>query len=609
MKLDAVTVRNFRGYKDATELPLGSLTTVVGKNDSGKSTLLEALAIFFGSDVIKPDIGDLCRPISSNFFEITCTFSDLPQTVVLDTNAQTTLDSEFLLNEEGRLCVKKRWTCTGTKPKEEVFIVCNHPTAADYDDLLQLGNTTLKARIKKHLDQQQSSRVNKTTNAEMRKALWASCPDLALSMSDVPVTKEDSKSIWDQISSLLPGFALFQSDRPSKDSDNEVQDPMKLAITEALSQADVQQALEDIIEKVRAKASEIATQTHVELQKINNDIADSLVPVFRNEPRWASLFSVSLEGGDEIPINKRGSGVRRLILVSFFRAAVARRLKDSTSQSIIYAIEEPETAQHPRNQQILIRALIELAESENTQVILTTHSPGIVGLLPVDSLRFIQKINGQPTVQSPSETTFTDVADELGILPDDRVRLIVCVEGPHDVAALKGLNKIVLDDGADVLDLETDERVILIPLGGSNLTQWVNQHYLKSFRRPEFHLYDGDEDEYVEIAESVTARDDGSVGVILKKFEMENYIHPEVIDSLLGVQIALDPTLDVPKAISEELKNIPLATKRGPANVKKFLAERAYAKMTPENLHEVDPDGEVLSWFVTMTAMVNSASA
>ena len=45
---------------------------------------------------------------------------------------------------------------------------------------------------------------------------------------------------------------------------------------------------------------------------------------------------------ENIPINKRGSGVKRLILFKFFRAEAERRLQESNTTSIIYAIEEPE---------------------------------------------------------------------------------------------------------------------------------------------------------------------------------------------------------------------------------------------------------------------------
>lgn len=49
MKLVRFQINNFRGYENA-ELNVGSFSTIVGKNDAGKSALLEALNIFFNKN-------------------------------------------------------------------------------------------------------------------------------------------------------------------------------------------------------------------------------------------------------------------------------------------------------------------------------------------------------------------------------------------------------------------------------------------------------------------------------------------------------------------------------------------------------------------------------
>ncbi|MCV3263233.1 hypothetical protein OGZ01_11170 [Vibrio harveyi] len=60
----------------------------------------------------------------------------------------------------------------------------------------------------------------------MRSAIWSNTTELELNEVAIQVTKpkEDSKRIWEQVDKYLPLFALFQSDRSSKDSDGEVQD-------------------------------------------------------------------------------------------------------------------------------------------------------------------------------------------------------------------------------------------------------------------------------------------------------------------------------------------------------------------------------------------------
>ncbi|EFE7731182.1 ATP-binding protein [Escherichia coli] len=47
MRLRKLKLKNFRGYRNSTEIIIDeSMTGIVGRNDFGKSTLLEALAIF-----------------------------------------------------------------------------------------------------------------------------------------------------------------------------------------------------------------------------------------------------------------------------------------------------------------------------------------------------------------------------------------------------------------------------------------------------------------------------------------------------------------------------------------------------------------------------------
>lgn len=56
MKLREIVLKNFRGYYRETRIPVDDLTALIGKNDIGKSTILEALDIFFNQ--IKIDVGD-----------------------------------------------------------------------------------------------------------------------------------------------------------------------------------------------------------------------------------------------------------------------------------------------------------------------------------------------------------------------------------------------------------------------------------------------------------------------------------------------------------------------------------------------------------------------
>ena len=146
MKLASVSLRNFRSYLDRVTVKIDDFTTVMGRNDVGKSTVLEALEIFFNQQVVKLDQADPCVHGADKVVEISCIFDEFPNGLTLDEQSQTSLEAEYLLNCEGLLEIVKRFDCKGAKPKEEIFARALHPSAAELADLLQLKNTALKER-------------------------------------------------------------------------------------------------------------------------------------------------------------------------------------------------------------------------------------------------------------------------------------------------------------------------------------------------------------------------------------------------------------------------------------------------------------------------------
>src|SRR5699024_10074667 len=114
-----------------------------------------------------------------------------------------------------------------------------------------------------------------------------------------------------------------------------------------------------------------------------------------------------------------------------------------------------------------------LANEENCQIVLTTHSPGLASELPVNSLRFVNRENLSKTlVVDSGEEIFSKVAETLGVTPDSRVRALVCVEGPTDVLALKSLSKALKTKYPEIPDLSKSDKIAFVLMGGSTLKHW-----------------------------------------------------------------------------------------------------------------------------------------
>ncbi|MGF9715244.1 ATP-binding protein [Paenibacillus naphthalenovorans] len=614
MKLERVIIRNFRSYREEIQIPFDNLTAFIGKNDVGKSTILEALEIFFNNSTVKIDQSDACVYGTDKKVVIGCVFSDLPTQVILDSQVSTDFAREHLLNSNGELEIRKVYDCNLKTPKETVFAVCSHPSKDETKDLIKLKNAELKTRARSlGID---LANIDQRSNPVLRDAIRNKTGDLQLQEQMLPLNEENAKAVWESIAKIMPQYALFQADRPSNDEDSEVQDPMKYAIGEAIKA--VEEDLHRIKETVHSQVLAVATRTLDKLREMDPGLANELAPRFKTEPKWDGLFKLSLTSDDQIPINKRGSGVRRLILLNFFRAEAERKQKESGSPGIIYAIEEPETAQHPNNQKMLVEALTQLSQTENCQVILTTHVPGLAGLLSVEQLRYIEALpDGGRKITYKDAGVFKRIADQLGVLPDSRVKVFICVEGPHDVRFLNIMSKMLHNVNPNFPDLENDPRIAMFHLGGSTLKDWVTSNYLKGLGIPEIHIYDRDEGakpKYLDECNAVNRRGDRSKAFITGKREMENYLHPDAIKEVYGINIAFSEMDDVSELVAKTLQEqgseqqweelSEEKKKKKVSRVKARLNTEVASRMTYERLCEMDTSKEVENWLGTVSVLL-----
>lgn len=606
MKIKKLILKNFRIFKEITTIDFDNLTVFIGKNDIGKSTILEVLEIFFNDKDarIKIDKDDLSKGADSSEILIGVVFEDLPKELIIDTTVETNLKEEYLLNKDGNLEIHKIYSNGKLK---ETSILANHPNNPNLKDLLSLKISELKTRAQDlSID---LSEEDKRVSSKIRKAIRENInEEIELEEISILVDKEGAKQIWEQLKNYMPLCALFQSDRENVDQDSEVQDPMKIAIKKILRGEELQVKLERIQKEVETTITEIANQTIEKLNEMNPEIAQELKPEIPG-PKWESVFKgITISSDEGIPLNKRGSGVRRLILLSFFRAEAEKKKEERNVPNIIYAFEEPETSQHPEHQRKLIEAFLELSSRDDTQIILSTHSPGIASLLPVESLRFLSKRDRQILIEKGTNEILEKIAESLGVLPSiekekiNKLKLIVCMEGPTDVEFFKRLSKKV--DEEISIDIENDQRIVLIPLGGSTLKHWVNNNYLRKLNLPEIHIYDGDKEEYKQTAQQVDSRNDGSKGFTTQKREIENYVHPNIIEDIfreLNSNTLIDRTQDNWLDEWNQSDLIPLIQNKGvrirEKRIKEKICTEGIENMTVELFQELQAYEEIKEWF------------
>jgi len=629
MKLTKLKIKNFRCYQAEIEFQIDSLTAVIGKNDIGKSTLLEALDAFFNDKV---DQSDLSNNAHSNSIELTCFFENIPDEVILDSTTLTSPADEGILNMENQLEVKKMFTFAAKK-SSAVFLIGNYPNDPRLADLLSKKNTLLK-NYAEELGVNLTGIV-KTKNPPIRKKIRefvGGDRELRELKVDGSVDNEDNlKAIWSSLKKHLPVFSLFKVDKTLDDKDGDIQDPMKVAINEALALPEIQTLLEQVEQKVKAASTAVADKTIEKLKDFDEAISERLKSEFSKIPAYNKIFDLTLLNENNIPLNKRGSGIRRLVLLSFFQAQAEKRKQEDNAPAIIYAIEEPETSQHPNHQKMLIASLIKLSQQENVQVLFSSHNANLVREIPIHSLRHIS-INqgGLINIESGKNDDGTDnklviekIIKTLGILPNptDRISVIVYVEGNHDVNALKRYSHILNANDPDIINLSTSAKVGYVITGGSALKHYIQHKHLEGLGKPEVHIYDNDVADYRTAVNTINSENNPNKKAFnTAKLELESYLHHEAILEAYvenGItNLVLHPitdAIDVPLIVAEQMyiRNgedwtvLELEKKKDlSSDKKKLLNTKAVEKMNIERLKERNGFEEICIWLNTIKSFI-----
>jgi hypothetical protein len=391
---------------------------------------------------------------------------------------------------------------------------------------------------------------------------------------------------------------------------------MKAAIKETVKAHEAQ--LNGVIDKVKTELERLAKRTVEKIQEMSPELAKTLNPQVKTK-NWDSLFSVSLSGDDGIAINKRGSGTRRLILLNFFRAK-AEDAAQARGTGAIYAIEEPETSQHPNHQLMLLDAFQELTEQGYAQVILTTHTPTLARKVDRNCLRLVIIDAGHPRIHLGSEdATLESIKSTLGVLPDHDVKIFLGIEGKWDIEFLKRISKIIHATDPTVPDFneaEASGALVFIPLGGSSMELWAVR--LAGLDRPEFYITDRDkappaQPKYHRHITDWNARANCTACSTTKK-ELENYLHPDAIKSIApsfpnaiadfdDVPLVLAQTLHTADANAPAWNTVTEDNKEEKARrAKRRLNQECVDKMTVALLAQSDPNGEITGWLKAVGA-------
>ncbi|PCJ81191.1 MAG: hypothetical protein COA49_05640 [Bacteroidetes bacterium] len=533
MKIKEITIENYRGIKNFQKIQLSNFTSIVGRNDSGKSIVLNAVASFLNIKdypVTHYDFNELENPIT-----IECCFEKENIAEILEAKIKTKIKKadgleEFLVDIliDNRLTIRKIINAPKKAFDSEQILISDYDSD-DFSFLYGKSDDELNQILEKYGIEIPVEGKGRNSKIEKIKYIKEYCQDNAIPTINRYIDDEY------KVTSLLPDVELFVSDygleADTKFKSNSVSE-IQLYLTEESKEekklALVQQEIENEMQKEATSVKSYMQDYVSSLNKVE------IKPTISWKDAIKSVdVSFQFDGDDKlIPMSHKGTGYRRLFMVARFRYLAEKK----KGNNIVYLIEEPETFLHPSAQEDLINAFNDL--SEDNQILISTHSPVFVGATDISSVVLCKKEE-----QSIYETTteenkidfINEIIQELGVKPSFNLRddfdKILFVEGKDDLEFYK---KVTFE----LIGKDLEEKVLILPVGGSSVDSFVNISYFKNNGRDLFLILDSDKGllirdprkPEIQIKSSDNFNENFGKSYLLKKSNIESYFHPRALE-------------------------------------------------------------------------------
>lgn len=370
MKLVDIAIKNFRGIR-SLQLPLDNLTVLIGENNTGKSSVLEAIRLvlarglgirrggqFTEYDFHLKDAGS--TPQSADPIAITLHFAEERENEWTDSIVQQ-LNEVIQLGRDG---LNHIWLRT-----KGVFLTDS--------GVFETNWSFLNAREEELI----------LRNTAPRSLLSNFVPLFFLS------ALRDASQEFGQRGQFWSGF--LKSIQLPDDERQQIEDKLREVNTTVIG-ADA--GLTEVTQKI-AEAGRLVpldSADPVTLEAIPTRIFDMVGKI---QVHLKSRY------GAKLPLHRHGEGTQSLAVLMLFQAFTAVNLSDSYSPEAtpILALEEPEAHLHPS----AIRSLGSFLESISGQVLVSSHSGDLVSRVPITALHRLYKKNGETLVGKIGATTLS----------------------------------------------------------------------------------------------------------------------------------------------------------------------------------------------------------
>ena len=482
MKLKSVQITNFRSIDDSGEFTVKDVTCLVGKNESGKTAVLEALNKLKPSSGSKALNKDLDYP-RKRLVQYEDDYGDSEAEVIRTTWSLDEIEVSILEQEFGENCLNSKEIVISKYYGSESTnwrIDFNEENIVNF----LIGNANFDAVKKNQLKgcKTVSDISGKLNEIEDRTSKQEDLLDKISAYRDGDVCL----ALIDKISPHMPRFFYF-SQYDMMDGkisveqirEHEIDDSIFINFLKFAGTSLDDLAQTDQYETLRAK-----------LEAASNTVTETIFDYWSQNKNLAVIVELR-EGrsGDEAPFNKgtvvevriknNSHGVtlpfadRSTGFIWFFSFLVKFWALSKENKNMIILLDEPGLNLHSTAQADLLK-YIEQKLKPKHQVIYTTHSPFMVPTNALASVRTVEDVekDGKLLGTKVSEDSLSVTKDTLfplqGALGYEITQALfigentLLVEGPSDILYLTAASKALKQSGQTHLD----ERWVICPAGG-----------------------------------------------------------------------------------------------------------------------------------------------
>jgi hypothetical protein len=479
MKITHLHIENYKGLREI-DIPMSRVACLIGENNAGKSSVLQALSLFFsGSTLPKTHWFDADKPIRIEVLFGDITDADINRlaeehrTKIKAIVRDGALTLVRVYGQDGRSTLKYR----NLLPREERFsddkiteLVKGQKASNAFADAVKVGFPELNDVVTPTMNQGEiKARIQELAD---------SLPDDQKAPADVDLPTGIDRSI----SAMLPEPIYIPA---VKDLRDDVKASESTPFGKVLGI--LLKAIEPHLAEEKTRFEHLNKKLNRVIQPDGTEKDERLVPVKTIEetverfvqdsfkavkvritippPELKTVLSSALiyanDGVDGL-IDSKGDGLRRAIVFAILRSYVelsktglipGETPQATTDPRYLLLFEEPELYLHPNAQQVLFDALGTV--SHKHPVVVTTHSPVFFG--PQSTTTFIKMRKQTDAAVAPKpfaaahpiELGDTNARDQFQIICYEHNNIaffadtVVLIEGDSDYIVLPHLARVI----------------------------------------------------------------------------------------------------------------------------------------------------------------------